>query len=472
MSIATKCSTESDMQQEVRQDRLNDQLREIEMRICIALALFFGGALSAAPMNAADPKPLTFNRDIAPVIFKSCATCHHPGEVAPFSLLTYEDAKKHAKQIQTVTANRYMPPWKSTAECGPFIGERRLHSGDIKLIATWIEQGSMEGDPHDLPNAPEFRTGWKLGEPDVVLTMQQSCSIPADGPDIYRNFVFDVSVPEGKFIKAVEFAPGNRRVVHHAALSMDMDGSARRKNERNPSEGFEGVSISGELLPGSLAAWTPGRNPLPLPEGFSMPWKPGVGLVLQLHLHPSGKPETEKSSIGLYFTDQPPRQSMINLMLLNTKIDIPPGEHEYRSHDEFTLPIDMDLCGLFPHMHLLGREFKLTVELPSGDELTLLRINDWDFNWQSDYQFEKPVRLLAGSKIVMETVHDNSTENIHNPNRPPRRVKWGEQTTDEMAVALLQLVPVAESDLDEFRSSQKGRIIGGIIARQSNRRGP
>ncbi len=439
------------------------------MRSYVIIALVSWSTLAFAPAKAADPVPITFNKDIAPIVFQHCATCHHSGEVAPFSLLTYEDVKKRDKQIQAVTADRYMPPWKSAAACGRFIGERRLQPGEIDLIARWVEQGSVEGNPHDLPSAPEFRTGWKLGEPDIVLSSPQSCSIPADGPDIYRNFVFDVNVPEGKFIKAVEYKPGNRRVVHHAALSMDVSGKARMKYQLNPAEGFEGASVAGELLPGSMAAWTPGRDPLPLPKGFSLPWKPGVGLVLQLHLHPSGKPETERSSIGVYFTDERPKRSMVDVGLIYKKIDIPPGEREYRCRDEFTLPIDMDAYGLFPHMHLLGRHFKLTAQPPSGDELTLLRIDDWDFNWQSDYQFEKPIRLQAGTKITMETVHDNSAENIRNPNRPPRRVKWGEQTTDEMAVALLQLVPVVEDDLDKFRSTQKGRIIGGIIAAESNR---
>jgi hypothetical protein len=426
------------------------------------------GALFRGLTSAADQTPITFNKEIAPIIFKSCAPCHHPGEVAPFSLLTYEDTKKHAEQIQVVTASRYMPPWKGAAECGPFIGERRLQPGDVDLIAKWIEQGSVEGDPRDLPAPPEFRSGWVLGEPDVVLSMPQSCSIPADGPDIYRNFVFDLNVPKGKFIKAVEYRPGNRRIVHHAALSMDVGGRARQKYEKSPAEGFEGASIAGELLPGSLAAWTPGRNPLPLPTGFSLPWKDGVGLVLQLHLHPSGKAESEQSSIGVYLTDKPPERSMVNIGLIYKKIDIPPGEREYRCRDDFTLPIDMDAYGLFPLMHLLGRQFTLTAQSPDGSELTILRIDDWDFNWQSDYQFQKPVRIKAGTKLVMETVHDNSGENIRNPNRPPRRVKWGEQTTDEMAVALLQLVPVAEDDLNKFRSTQKGRIIGGIIAGESN----
>jgi len=294
--------------------------------------------------------------------------------------------------------------------------------------------------------------------------MSEPYAVPAEGRDVYRNFVFDVSIPEGKYLKAAEYRPGNRRIVHHAALSMDIDGKSRQKDEADPEPGFAGNSIQGQLLPGSLSAWTPGRDALPLPDGFSLPWKPGVGLVLQLHLHPNGKPETEQSSIGLYLTDEPPQRSMVDMWLIYKKIDISPGEKEYRSRDEFTLPIDMEAFGIFPHMHMIGRDFKVTAQPPEGEPISLLWIDDWDFNWQSCYQYDAPMKLPAGTKIVMETVHDNSAENIRNPSSPPRRVKWGEQTTDEMSIAMLQLVPVNEDDMPKLREAQGRRIIGGITA--------
>jgi hypothetical protein len=368
------------------------------------------------------------------------------------------------KQVRDVTGNHFMPPWKSVEGHGRFLGERRLTPRQIDLIARWVEQGAVEGDSRDLPPAPEFSGDWKLGKPDIVLTMSEPYSVPAVGPDLYRNFVFDVTVPEGKYIRATEYRPGNRRVVHHAALSMDVDGKARQKHEASSEPGFAGASIQGRLLPGSLSVWTPGCDAVSLPEGFSLPWKPGVGLVLQLHLHPTGKPESEQSSIGLYFTDKPPRRSMVDIAFIYRQLDIPPGERAYRSRDEFTLPIDMEAYGVFPHMHLLGREFKLTAQPPEGDAFTLLWIDDWDFNWQSVYQYETPVRLRAGTRITMETVHDNSVDNIRNPSDPPRRVKWGDQTTDEMSVAMLQLVPVHESDLEKLRTRYRGRVVSGIAA--------
>jgi hypothetical protein len=218
------------------------------------------------------------------------------------------------------------------------------------------------------------------------------------------------------------------------------------------------------MLPGSLSTWTPGRTPSPLPEGFSLPWTPGNGLIVQLHLHPSGKPESEQSSIGFYLTDEPPQRSMVDLLLIDTKIDIPPGERSYASRDEFTLPLEMEALGIFPHMHLIGRDIKVTAKLPGQDQpLPLLWINNWDFNWQGFYQYETPVKLPAGTHIVMETIHDNSAENIRNPHNPPKRMRWGEQTTDEMSLAILQLVPAEEKDREKLAAHRR-RVLSQVIA--------
>ena len=437
------------------------------MRHTVAALAFILLALAPPAAGWCAEATLTFNRDIAPIVFEHCAACHRPGEVAPFSLLSFADVHKRARQIRDVTTSRFMPPWKSVEGHGRFVGERRLSAEQVATIARWVEQGAAEGATADLPPRPEFRDGWKIGQPDIVITMAEAYAVPADGPDIYRNFVFPLSVPEGKYIRAAEYRPGNRRVVHHAALAIDRDGTARRQDEADPQPGFKGsLTLPGQLFPGSLAAWTPGRDAMPLQPGFSLPWKAGWNLLLQIHLHPSGKPETEQSSIGLYLTDEPPRRSMADVVLIDKKIDIPAGEKEYRTKDEFTLPIDMQALGLFPHMHLIGRDMKITAHPPGGEPFSLLWINDWDFNWQNFYEYAEPVKLPAGTRIVLTAIHDNSADNIRNPSNPPQRVTWGEQTANEMTAALVQFIPVNESDLPQMVEANKRRIISAIRAQK------
>ena len=414
--------------------------------------------------KAEEVTPVTFNKHVAPVLFKHCAVCHRPGEVAPFPLLTYADAAKRAEQLQLVTAQRFMPPWKSVAGHGTFVGERRLNADEIAIIANWVKQGTAEGEPGELPPSPAFPEGWQLGKPDIVIQMPGEYTVPADGPDVYRNFVFKLDIPKGKYIKGAEYHPSNRRVVHHALLAVDVRGEARKK-QIDPMMGFNGSgNIPGELFPGSMGTWTPGRDPMPLQDGLSMPWNPNADLILQLHLHPSGKAEVEQSEIGFYLTDEPPRRSMVDLLLIDQKIDIAPGTKEYHTRDEFILPIAMEARGIFPHMHMIGREIKLTAQPPEGEPFSLLWINDWDFNWQTFYESAAPVTLPAGTRIILEAMHDNSAENIRNPNHPPKQVVWGEETTNEMSLAFLQVVPVNEADFPLLAKKLRKRMLGTINA--------
>jgi hypothetical protein len=254
--------------------------------------------------------------------------------------------------------------------------------------------------------------------------------------------------------------------VHHALFASDTTGKSRKEDEADPLPGAAGsLNIPGRLFPGSMSAWAPGREARPLPEGISMPWKNGTDLVLQLHLHPSGKPEAEQSSIGFFLTDEPPRRSMVDIMMLDRKIDIPPGEVAYKTRDEFSVPVEMEVLAIFPHMHMIGRDFRMTAVPPTGPSFPLIWINDWDFNWQSLYQCEPAVRLPAGTKVVLEGVHDNSAANIRNPNNPPQRITFGEQTSNEMTAALVQLVPVHEADLPSMREANQKRIVSGITAK-------
>lgn len=385
---------------------------------------------------------VTFNKDIAPLVYRNCATCHRPGEVAPFPLLSYRDVSKRAELIRDVTGQRSMPPWKADPSSGHFADERILTDGQIATIARWVDAGTPEGDPADLPEPPRFALGWQLGEPDMVVKMTEPYELVDAGDDVYRGFVVPVKIPEGKYLKAVEYRPGNRRIVHHAVFTTLPHRTAQAKLASGDGKSFStGLAPPGMLLPGQLAFWTPGMVPVPLPEGYAAELPAGHDLILQLHLHPSGKTETEQSSIGLHFTDEKPR-GRLQLMILNqSKIRIDPGDASYAVTATKTIPRDVELYGVFPHMHLIGRTVKLTATLPDGTTLPLLSIGDWNFNWQAYYRYATPLRLPAGTKIQGRFTYDNSENNPANPSRPPRRVTYGEQTTNEMAIAILDMLP-------------------------------
>lgn len=413
--------------------------------------------------NSAVSAEITFNKHIAPLLWKNCVACHRPGEVAPFSLLTYHDVAKRAGQIRDITEQQIMPPWKPVPGHGEFANGRRLTSDEIGLIRQWVAEGTPEGIADDLPAAPTFATGWQLGTPDLVVTLPDPVEVPSEGRDVYQNVILPFTIPEGKYLKSIEFRPSNRRAVHHAVLSYDTSGKARERDAADPEVGFKGSNPVGRFLPGSLGIWTPGHDPVPLPTGLSMPWPKDADMVLNLHLHPSGKPELEQSSIGFHFTDEPPQRTLLHLILIDMKIDIPPGETTYRTHDSCVLPIDMDALSIFPHMHLIGKEFKVTATLPDGTVRPLLWIDDWDFNWQNLYEYSEPVRLPKGTKLTLECIHDNSEDNPHNPKNPPEQVRWGEQTFNEMAIAFINLMPVKDSDLLELHAHPMRRLNAAIV---------
>lgn len=434
------------------------------MLLAILVPSMCQGAASAA-LQAAEP--VTFNKDIAPLLFARCAGCHRPGEVAPFPLLTYRDAHKRADQIATLLEQRVMPPWHAETGHGDFANGRKLTAAEIALVRSWVDGGAIEGNPADLPAQPQFAAGWQLGEPDLVITLPQAYQLAAEGRDVYRNFVIPLDIPESKFIRAVEFRPGNRRIVHHAGLASDSTHKFRERDGKDGQPGFSQINIPGALLPGSAAFWVPGKQARQLPEGLSFRWPAGADLILQLHLHPSGKPEEERSTIGFYFTNEAPRRSMQHFVLGDGKIDIPPGEASYRTRATQKLHQDCELYGIFPHMHLIGKESKITAILPDGSQQSLLWVDAWDFNWQHYYEYVEPLTLPKGTEIVMENVHDNSDENVANPHHPPRRVVAGEETTNEMSLVLLNVVPKGPAAAAGQGAMQGGKTPADQYAEQA-----
>lgn len=390
------------------------------------------GCLTEDPNEPIRPGKVTYCRDIAPILLAHCASCHRPGESGPFPLLTYDDAKRRARQIAAVTKSRLMPPWKAAAGFGHFQHERRLSEREIELIDAWTRGGKPRGDAENLPATPQFVSGWRLGKPDLVLRMKQAVRLPAHGPDVYRYVVIPTGLRTSRLISAVEFRPGNPRVAHHATILFDNSGMARKLDAATSEYGYNAFGGPGFLPTGTLGSWVPGSVPQRLPKGMGR-WLPGgTDLILQMHYQCSGKAETDQSSIGIYFAGPSARQVVDEIQVLNSDLSIPPGAKRFKHTASFTLPVNVIIIDAAPHLHLIGREIKVTATLPNGKTKPLIWVKDWDFNWQDQYHFAKPIRLPRGTRINVTAWLDNSAGNPMNPNSPPKRVKWGEQTSDEM----------------------------------------
>jgi hypothetical protein len=428
------------------------QIRQIAIVFCIVW--FVASALSGAAGQ------VTFNKDIAPIVFQHCAGCHRPGQSGPFSLLTYQDVKKRAPQIGKVVRNRYMPPWLPAKGHGEFADDRSLSDAQVELILRWQEAGAVEGTASDLPPLPKWKEGWRLGAPDLIVKLPQPYTLAAEGKDVYRNFVFPIPTQERKFVKGVEFMPDNWKVVHHAFINIDPTGFSRRRAEQENPPGFDGMSLTetARMPGGQLLGWQPGKVPYFSPKGLAWPLDTNTDFVLQLHMHPSGKLETLQPSIGLYFTDEPPTNTAYRINLNPLIIDIPPGKKDYAIEDSYTLPIAVDLIGISPHAHYLGKKLEGFATSPDGRRQDLILIPDWDFNWQGDYRYAKPIFLPRGTTLTMHFNFDNSEDNTRNPNHPPRRVRYGLQTTDEMGELWFQVLPRTASDRNVLAQDFYGHL--------------
>jgi len=390
----------------------------------------------------------TFNRDVAPILYEQCVLCHRPGGMGPFNLVTYADARKHARQIAEVTASRFMPPWLPDESCGPFVGTRRLDALQVSTFQRWAEAGAPEGSAAHLPDAPQWPEGWQLGKPDLVVTMPFGYTLPAEGRDVYRNFVVPVGNDARRFVRAVELRPNNPRVVHHAFVLIDTSGDSRRLDARDEDPGFSGMNAGNGASPpaGHFLSWQPGKIPSQDASGTQWALEAGSDVVFQLHMRPSGKPEEIQASVALYFTDQPPTRFPFRLMLRSTDIDIPPGEANYTIESSYELPVDLHVLAVLPHAHYLGRDLQGWAELPDGSRRSIISIQNWDFNWQGDYRFERPLALPKGAVLRMRYAYDNSAGNALNGGRAPERVQYGEQTSDEMGELWLQVLASSPAD--------------------------
>jgi hypothetical protein len=424
---------------------------------------------------ATDKSPLdqtsahfTFARHVAPIIFGNCATCHQPKAVAPFSLLTYEDVVLHSAQIRVAIEYRLMPPWKPRHGYGEFRDTQLLSQKEIDTVISWIDSGMEFGVPSvsnlgarnettQLPEPLISKDGWQLGSPDLVLEVDRPFAIKPAGPDVYQYFVIPTNLLEDRLVAAVEYQPGNARVVHHASFRYDDAGNARRLDAQFPGPGYQRFGGWGFQTGGTLGGWAMGVSPRRMPKGFGRPMKAGSDFIIQTHYHPSGKHETDQAKVGIHFAPRSTRRRIGELFVANMNLHIPPNKKKHVHLARYQLPHDVTLHSVLPHAHMLAKEIRAWfvksansshIDDANVQEVPLIYINDWDFNWQGDYVFRKPIELRKGDTICVEVTFDNTTSNPLNPNQLPQWVHWGEDSAQEMAVCFFDVTAKDEAQLD------------------------
>lgn len=401
------------------------------------------GCFLTMPENGAEtPAPVTFAKHIAPILYAKCTTCHRPGDIGPFPLQTYNDAKRWAKEIKYYTEKRLMPPWKPTPGFAKFKNEFYLTDEEIALIARWVDSGAPAGDLSQAPKLPTFSKGWFYGEPDLVVEMQEEYVLDGTGGDEYRYFVIPVELPENKVIVGIDIQPGNREVVHHANMFVDTSGRARQLDAEDPAPGYSNFGGTGFIPAMMLGGWVPGMRPIRLEEPFAAVLPRKFDLVMQVHYFKRGKREKDRTKVGLYLADRTEATKPVQLAVIgNRNILIPPGEKNYRIHARWTTPSDRPVyvLAIMAHMHLIARGTEVVAKTPDGRTIPLLQIKDYDFNWQQAYFYEKPIELPPGTVIECVGWYDNSSDNPNNPSNPPREVRFGEGTYDEMFYIFLAL---------------------------------
>jgi Flp pilus assembly protein TadD len=416
-----------------------------------AVALQSATAQPASQSEAASvtqSAPITWAHDIAPIIYKNCTTCHHTGGAGPFNLLTYSDAKRWAPQMLRVTQSHFMPPWLPEPGYGNFADVRRLSDADIALIKRWSAEGMQQGDMASAPEPPHYDSTWQLGKPDLILTMDKPYTLQADGTDVFSNLIFPNPLKRTRYVRAMEILPGTPRVVHHANVLIDRMASLRRHHPDDWQDGVPGMELTmdagNHFDPDShFLFWKPDTVALVEPDG--MPWRldPGNDLILNIHLKPSGKPEKIQAQLALYFTDKlPTLEPMLVQLDRDDMLNIPPGDKNFVVEDRLTLPVDVQVLGIYPHAHYLGRDMEGWAILPSGEKKWLVWIKDWDINRQSVYRYDPPLELPKGTVLYMKYTFDNSTDNLHNPHSPPQWVHAGNRSEDEMSHMWLQVLPI------------------------------
>lgn len=433
------------------QDALQDTLAHRRVRVAQTTPV---GCVLSPGATPPPMMPATYSDSIATLLNDHCVSCHRPGEVAPFSLIGYDNAKNWAPTIAAVTQTKRMPPWKAVPGIGSFEHENRLTENEIALLKEWADKGAPRGEASKEPKPPTFKPGWALGEPDLTLQIPKPFKVSGDGQDEYWHFVLKPDIKEPVYVQAMDVRPGNRKIVHHVILWIDEKGAADKVlAEKGVNGAYLTFGSPGFLPDNSLGGWAPGLQPNRSPSDSGFLLKPGANVVLEVHYHKSGKEEFDQTKVGLYLAkdSKKVKKNLEIAWLANPFIKIEPGKANQKFSQTVPIPVDVELYALMPHMHLLGREMSATLINPDKSEEKLILVDDWDFNWQFSYSLKTPKLLKRGSKVRIDAVFDNSKDNPNNPNNPPKLVRWGEQTTDEMMLMVAVInVP--------FRDKFKGTI--------------
>ena len=430
----------------------------------LALPLF--GGLLALTLNAA---PVTFSKDVAPIVQKRCQTCHRPGQVAPMSFLNYKEVRPWAKSIKSAVLQGKMPPWFADAKHGDFSNDARLSQKELDTISAWVEGGAVEGDPKDMPANPQFFEGWTIGKPDVVLSMTDEFSIPTEGVINYKYFAVPTNFTEDRYVQFAEISIGDRTHVHHVIVSVRTPGQgplppageitrerlgAPGSGQNPANRGERSGPTPGEDSDGRLVGWAPGEAPLILHDGQAKLIRKGSVLTFQIHYTTNGKPGKDRTSVGLIFSKDPVEKRVITAGAMARQLVIPPGEPNYESGGSFTFKEDSHIDSLHPHMHVRGKDALYTLVYPDGTKKILLNVPKYDFAWQLTYFFREPIAAPKGSKLEILAHHDNSANNKFNPD-PTKEVRWGEQTWDEMMIGYFDYT-LDKQDLRKPPASSSG----------------
>jgi tetratricopeptide (TPR) repeat protein/mono/diheme cytochrome c family protein len=404
-----------------------------------------GGLLAIVASQPAPP--VTFAADVGPIIHSRCVNCHRPDGDAPFSLVTFDDVRRRASMIAAVTKRRYMPPWKPVPGFGDFHGSRRMTDSEIATIERWVESGMQEGTVQLKQDADSVASGFSRTVPDADLLIElPAYTLRAGGPDVFRNFVVPIHSGTARIVRALQFRPRNR-AVHHANIRIDATTASRTLDEADPEPGYEGViARSADFPDGQFLGWTPGQMAPVLSDDTSWRLAAGSDLVVQLHLRPTGAIERITPVIALYFGDRSPSRTPVMIRLGKQDLDIAAGAASHTVTDSFVLPVAVEALAIQAHAHFRARSVDTTASLPDGTHRPLLRIDDWDINWQDRYLYQRAVPLPAGTRITSTYVFDNSIANPHNPDRPPARSRWGWRSSDEMADVWIQVRTLSADD--------------------------